>query len=129
MRCSVTLMCFCSEALQVSHKRTKNPQGQINTTEKEHCNTMALYRTHFSYPEAQGQFQQVTDNAKKNCLVRSSSIKSSTISSLVKYVSLAIKPVVFCKQYQDVKEIKSHQQASHQSWRTNVTYTKKQISK
>lgn len=84
-------MCFCSEALQVSHKRTKNPQGHINTTKKESCKMKALYKTHSSYPEAQGQLQQMTDNAKKNSLVQSSSMKSSTISSQRKYVSLAKK--------------------------------------
>lgn len=51
----------------------------------------ALYKTHSSYPEAQGQFQQVTDNAKKNSLVQSFSIKSWTISSTTTTVSLAYK--------------------------------------
>lgn len=89
MRCSVTLMCFCSEALQIIRKRTTNTQGQINTTTKESRNMKTLYKTHPSY--VQGQFQQVRDNTKEKSLVQSPSIKSQTISSRGKCVSLAYK--------------------------------------
>lgn len=53
MKCSVTLVRFCSEALQIVHKRATNTQGEINTTIKESSSRKMLCKAHLE----QGHFE------------------------------------------------------------------------